>query len=435
MVAIVLAAVSSVGLGTAAASTQGAKSVATASDVGITPTTIRIAVVADVDNALSPGVLQPVVDGMTGAVKYINANGGVAGRKLQLDFIDSKLNPNDARNAIIKACGEDFALVGTGTLALATVDDEVACKDAAGNATGLPDLGAIVTSVAQACSPVSYPVTPNPIDCSTVDKVPQTYRGAQGDYKYLLKKHGKLNGPFIQSADSKNTQRSGAVAATAATQAGIVVDHNWPVSSRDPQSAYTPIIQQMKTDGSNYSYAVVPPSGAVLERQEAALQNLPSDVVWECNLGCYYDKSFVAAGNAVDGEYIPIPFLPFEETSSNKTNAAFVKYVGKDKVSGVASWGFTAGILFQQAAKAAVAKRGDDNITRKDLLAALAATHAFNADGMSATVDVGNRVPTSCFVLVQFKNGKFVRTYPTKKGTFDCTKSNLVTFQADLLHQ
>jgi hypothetical protein len=51
---------------------------------------------------------------------------------------------------------------------------------------------------------------------------------------------------------------------------------------------------------------------------------------------------------------------------------------------------------------------------------------------MTATTDIGNKIPTNCFMLEQVKNGKYVRVYPTKKGTFDCKKSNLYTFQADL---
>ncbi len=40
---------------------------------------------------------------------------------------------------------------------------------------------------------------------------------------------------------------------------------------------------------------------------------------------------------------------------------------------------------------------------------------------------------TSCFLMVQFKSGKWVRQYPTKKGTFDCKASNAVTIKADLI--
>ena len=131
-----------------------------ASDVGITAKTIRVAVVADVDNSIVPGVLQGIVDGVEGWGKYVNANGGIAGRKVQVDFIDSKLNANDARNAIIKACSEDLALVGTGALLLQTVDDEVNCKDLAGKPTGIPDVAALATNTAQACAPNAFPIVP-----------------------------------------------------------------------------------------------------------------------------------------------------------------------------------------------------------------------------------------------------------------------------------
>jgi hypothetical protein len=36
-------------------------------------------------------------------------------------------------------------------------------------------------------------------------------------------------------------------------------------------------------------------------------------------------------------------------------------------------------------------------------------------------------------VLEQVQNGKFVRVWPTKKGTFDCTPANHVTVKADLI--
>jgi hypothetical protein len=65
----------------------------------------------------------------------------------------------------------------------------------------------------------------------------------------------------------------------------------------------------------------------------------------------------------------------------------------------------------------------------------LRTTTAFNAGGMVATTDIGGRVPSACFMLEQYKNGKFVRVYPKAKGTFDCKPSNQVTFQSDLLGQ
>ena len=110
-----------------------------ATEVGVTAKEIHIATVADVDNSIAPGLFKGGVDGVTGAVKYINANGGIAGRKLVLDFYDSKLNPNDARNGFINACRNDFAMVGNATFLISSFDDVTNCKDQAGQGDRAPE--------------------------------------------------------------------------------------------------------------------------------------------------------------------------------------------------------------------------------------------------------------------------------------------------------
>ena len=52
-------------------------------------------------NAVAPGIFQGVVDGVEGAARYLNSKeggGGIAGRKLVVDFIDSKLAADATRN-------------------------------------------------------------------------------------------------------------------------------------------------------------------------------------------------------------------------------------------------------------------------------------------------------------------------------------------------
>jgi ABC-type branched-subunit amino acid transport system substrate-binding protein len=145
----------------------GAQSSGSSNEVGVSAKTIRVAVVADVDNPIAPNVLKGIVDGVQGWGKYVNATGGIGGRKVQVDFIDSKLNPNDTRNAIIKACSEDYALVGTGTLLLQTVADITSCPDSAGKATGVPDIAALVTNAEEGCAPTGYAITPPSVECNT----------------------------------------------------------------------------------------------------------------------------------------------------------------------------------------------------------------------------------------------------------------------------
>ncbi len=405
----------------------------TTNEVGVTAKTINVAVVADVDNPIAPNVLKGIVDGVQGWGKYVNANGGIGGRKVQVDFIDSKLNPNETRNALIKACSEDFALVGTGTLLLSTPTDITSCADSAGKATGIPDIAALVTNAAEGCAPTGYAITPPAVQCDTLNKSPQTYRANNGDSKYLLKKNPGLHGSFVLASDSPSVVKTSKVLNKAAQAAGIKADSSWNVTANSPQSQYTPIIQAMKNDSSNYGLSLQAVTGVVAERQEAQLQSLTDPkIVWECTLACYQDDSVIKAGSVMDGEYMSLQFLPFDEGSANPMTKNFVKYVGKDNLNGFASWGFTSGLLFEQAAKAVIQKDGKNGLTRANLLAELANIHDFNASGMVATTDIGNRTGSACFMLDQFKSGKFVRVYPTKKGTFDCNKSNIYTFQEDL---
>ena len=138
-----------------------------ATEIGVSPTEIHIAVIADVDNPFAPGLFKGAVNGVQAAAKYINSKaggGGIAGRKLVVDFIDSHLNANDSRNGVITVCQQDYAMVGNFMLFLSNVDDEVNCKDQAGATTGIPDLASVATGVPQSCSPVAFPVSPPQLD-------------------------------------------------------------------------------------------------------------------------------------------------------------------------------------------------------------------------------------------------------------------------------
>ena len=291
-------------------------------EIGVSATEIHVAALADVDNAVAPGIFQGVVDGVEGAAAYINSKaggGGIAGRKLVVDFIDSKLAADSARNGVITACEHDFALVGTEALFLTNVDDAVNCKDRSGAATGLPDISAGITGVPEACSPVSFPIFPPQLVCSTKDQHPQAYIGNQGGEKYLLKRHqNDLHGPMIVAHDTMAAQLTGQTLTAVATNAGIKADQSVTRSGRDPQSAYTAIINQMKIDNSNYAFSAVSVNGAVALRSEAQLQGLNDpNIVWECPIGCY-DKTLETNASVMDGEYIVMNFLPFEEASSTR---------------------------------------------------------------------------------------------------------------------
>lgn len=97
---------------------QATKQKPAATEIGVTPTEIHIAVIADVDNPIAPNLAIGPRDAVLGFARYINAscatkNQCLAGRKLVVDFYDSHANPSETRNAEIQACQNDLAMVGT----------------------------------------------------------------------------------------------------------------------------------------------------------------------------------------------------------------------------------------------------------------------------------------------------------------------------------
>ena len=253
-----LAVVVSIALGgsvVAAGAQSGGNEKPTASEVGITDKEIHIAVVADVDNTLQPGLFAGSVDGVKGWAKFMNKNGGLAKRKVVVDFIDSHLSNSDARNAIIQACQNDFALVGTSALFLNNVDDMKNCVDKAGAATGIPDIPVVTTEFVQQCNPTSFPINPPQLRCDTLDQHPQTYLVQAGRANYFNQKFGKgkLHGLFVQASDLASARNANKVTELGVQRLGIKPDTDTGVSALAPQSAYTPLIQEMRSKDSNYA--------------------------------------------------------------------------------------------------------------------------------------------------------------------------------------
>src|SRR5258708_5748490 len=93
---IALAAVLALGVGAsgAAAGAQGGKTPLMASEKGVTADTITITVVAAVD---VPGIslFGGTVRGVQAWADYTNATGGLAGRKIKVKTVDSKLSGDE----------------------------------------------------------------------------------------------------------------------------------------------------------------------------------------------------------------------------------------------------------------------------------------------------------------------------------------------------
>ncbi|MFO7589704.1 MAG: ABC transporter substrate-binding protein, partial [Acidimicrobiia bacterium] len=334
-IAALAVVVGATGIAPVAAGAQGGdKDALEATDIGITPTEIRIGVLADVDNPFQPGLFEGSPNAIKAWAEWMNKNGGLAGRKIVVDFIDTKLNADETRNAIITACSNNFVILGTSSLFVNNTDDLVGCVDATGAATGLPDFPVVTTEPLHQCSPVSHPINPPTLDCATRDDQPQTYRTGTAATNYFLKRFGDLHGTFIYPADLLAAKNSQVPLFTAQQEAGIKADVEADVSARAPQSIYTPIIQQMKDAGSTYGRSGLGSDSTLALRKEAKIQGLTTVKVWECSVQCY-NADFVEQGGAdIEDQFVYLGFVPFEEAKSNKMMANFLKFTGREQADG-----------------------------------------------------------------------------------------------------
>jgi Periplasmic binding protein len=391
-------------------------------EVGVSNDTIRIAVIADVDNAARPGLFEGAVRGVRAGAKYVNEHGGVAGRTIEVDFIDSHLTADDSRSALVQACENDFALVGTSALFMSNVDPMVGCPDGGGRPTGLPDIPLLQTEIAHQCSPVSFPIIVVGIDCDTKDDPKPRFDERVGHYEWFKQHVEDLHGVAVLAGDLKSTVNAFLPNVAVSEKLGVENDGVFKQSALATQAQYGPIVQAIKDSASTYVNFGIDYKADIQLRREAKIQGVTSVKVWDCTLACY-DSRFLEEGGAdVEGQYMEIFFPPFEEAKSNKSVTNYLKAVGgRDSADAAGAQAYAGVLFFRDVVDAVVKAHGDDGLTRARFLEEAAKIHDFTADGMLGPTDVGGRKVNGCFVLVQVQDGKFVRVFPKRKGTVDCS--------------
>jgi hypothetical protein len=306
----------------------------------------------------------------------------------------------------------------------------VGCVDQQGAPTGIPDIPLVVTEVVQQCSPVTFPINPPNLDCDTRADHPQTYRYNTMEIPYFNKRFGKLEGYFLIPNDLKAATDSTLVAVAAIEAAGVEKLGETLMSLRATRPEFTPAVQAIRDTGANYVFARLPFPPL---RQEAKVQGVTEVEAWDCELPCYDPEVIESGGQDIEGQFIRLQFLPFDETKSNKMLKDFIKFTGRDQVDGYAPQAFAAMLALREAVDAVVDKDGDNALTRAAVLDELGRLHDFDANGMITPIDIGARRFSGCGVVMQIQNQEFVRVHPKKPGTFACSPKNVQEVQLDLL--
>ncbi len=393
----------------------------TSSEVGVSPTTITVTVVADTGSALRPGLFQGSVDAIKAWGDSINANGGLACRKVVVKAADSKLTADDARNAITTACGNSLSLVGTTALFLDSMKPAESCKDKGGQPVGIPDLAVLQTSPAEQCSPVSFAVLPAGGECPYSGTGVRTFKRSTVAPDYYFAKFGKgsLHGLFLVPSDLPSTISASTPLFAAEEQLGIKMDAEFGVSALSPQSAYTPYVQSIKTNKSTFARNGADYVSYIFLRKEAQVQGVDTVKVWDCSQQCYDPRFISTGGSAVENNYTWLSFLPFEDKGSNAELDNFLQHIKKPDAFAAQAW--VSGQVFAKAVNDVVAKSGPNGLTRQAMLDAIRGITNFDDGGFIAPTNIGGKQPSKCLIGMQVQHGKFVRVSPTKKGTFNCT--------------
>jgi len=403
-------------------------------EFGVSPTTITVTVMADVQNAFRPGLFKGSWEGVKAWGDYINSRGGLACRKVVVKEVDSKLTPTDSQNGIAAACNDSLAMVGTTALFLQDVRTMNTCKDKAGKATGIPDIADLQTEAAQQCSPVSFPVLGSAGSCPYSGTGPRTFAVGSVQLDYYFDKLGlkNLHGVFVIPKDVPSTIASAMPIIRGFNKLGIKSDAEIGESGTAIQTDYTQVAQAIESNHSNYARNDLDYKGSVLMRKEAQVQGVNSVKVWDCSVQCYDPRFIQEGGSAVEGQYVWLSSLPIEDKGHNAELDALLARYPKPDAFGTEAW--IAGEVFAQAVNDTVAAHGGDpnSVTRANVLAAIRNMHSFDAGGMIPKIDVGRKRGSACLVGLQVQHGKFVRIDPVQPGTFDCgPKQKVLTITID----
>lgn len=399
-----------------------------ATDVGVTADTVTIETMADVGSPLAPGLFQGNLDALRGFAAYVNATGGIACRKLVVKTWDSKLDPTEGKNGQIDACNNALALVGSNALFNPDPSVMAECKDATGVATGLPDLPGTANDPMELCNPTTFMAAPVVQECPIEPGV-RPFHLTTGSARWYAEHFPGSHGVYMIPGDLPTTVQSATYIIRSQELGGLKFDVTPKVSGRTEQSGYTPIIQKMKATNANFVMNGLNDAAMVKLRKEAKAQGYDGVKAWTCIASCY-TRSFRQAGADVEGTYVALGHLPFEETDTNKDLAAFVKYVGADKIDGFGALAWHSATLFKQVVDQVVKDKGPNGVTRAAILDGLASFKNFDGNGWAAKkADLHGG--STCFVIVQLKGGEFHRVYPEKRGTLDCNPKNAVTFDLD----
>jgi branched-chain amino acid transport system substrate-binding protein len=366
---------------------------------GVTANTVTVGSISDISSPV-PGLFAGAKTGTQAYFAYVNSQGGVNGRKLVLNGMDSAFSPGTVTNETQGIATNDFAIVGGFSL-LDGAEQPIV------DANKLP-------MVTQTLNPATFS------DPNLYAAVPMVSNGGiEGPYKWLKSKYPSAASALGLIGDNATAS----VTAVENTDRALTqsLGYKW-LYSRDAtftETSFLPDIIKMKNAGVKLVFEPTVTGNLVNTiAQEMKQESLNALLVSGTNA---YEKDF-APGSAGNGTLVMGVYALYrgEDAKSVPAVATFDKWVRKiDSSAQLDIYTLDAWInaeLFVQALKAE-----GPNPTRAGLDAQLNKITSFNADGLMSPQNPAQKIPGQCWLITRYENGTWQRIAPDPKAGFVCS--------------
>ncbi len=377
----------------------GPASAADTSTPGVTANSITVGSISDISAPIA-GLFEGAKVGTEAYFAMINSQGGVNGRKLLLNGMDSAFSSGTVTNEAKSIAANDFAFVGGFSLLDGAEQPAI-------------DAGKVPV-VTQVLDPKLY------TDPNLYAAIPLVQGGeSTGPFKWLKSKY-----PQDVKAVGVIGSNSAATAITAEHTFHNLTNslgYKW-VYDRDAsftETSFLPDMIKMKNAGVKLLFE---PSqqGAYISTmaQEDKQEGLNALLFSGANS---YEAGF-DPGSAGNGTLISTVTALYmgEDAKVVPAVATFDKWAKKvdpqTQLDLYTLYGWISAQLFVQALKGAGA-----NPTRAGLEAQLDKVTSFNASGLITTQNPAKKLPGQCWIVAQYENGTWKRIPPDPKTGFVCS--------------
>src|SRR5580700_837778 len=365
-----------------------------ATDVGVTPTTITVEIMADTGASSIPGMANGSVNAVKAWAALLNREGGLACRQVQVRVFDSKIDPTQSSAGYLDGCESAFAMVGTYALAVSDVSTLDSCKDKNGSPTGLPETPGVALNPLQACNKTDflYGSTGAPCPAGTGT---QTFTETSAYNQYIKQAlgSGSTHGSYYVALTPPVIKDTAVPSYLYMQNQGAKADQMVGLPATATQANFTPIVSKMVSSKSQFYFSDSVFTTFLEAKAEAAAQGVSSKVLWLCQTTCYTPAFAKAGGAAAVGTKVAIDTR-----------------------------------LFQQAVQSLVAAKGPNALTRANVLTALGQVKNFTDGGVIGPVTPTQHTPSNCIAVLNTNaDGTFTRVWPAKAGTLACGTTGTIS--------